>query len=68
MRQSMMMIELLDTKTQIFRCKTFHSAHMSGCCCMVLCKYLASLMLLQYNFGANHGLESILTVGLIWNN
>ena len=46
----MMMIVLLGAKTQSFSCKTFHSAHVSGCSCMVLAKYLSSLLLLQCNF------------------
>ena len=42
---------------------------MSGCCCTVLAKYLASLLLLQYNFWCKSLLiASILAVGLIWNN
>ena len=49
MNQSMMVIVLLDAKTQSFSCKTFSSAHMSGCCCMVLAKYLPSLLPLQCN-------------------
>ena len=49
MRWSMMIIVLFEAKTQSFSCKTFSSAHISGCCCMVLATYLPSLLLLQCN-------------------
>ena len=45
----MMMIDLLDANPRVLAEKTFHSAQMSGFCCMFLAKYLTCLLLLQYN-------------------
>ena len=68
MTQFMMIIELLDAKTQSFCCKTFFSAHMSGCC-MVFAKYLPSLSLLQYNLWCKPLLIlNSSSIGQIWNN
>ena len=39
----------LTQKPRVLAAKPF-TPPMCGCCCMVLSKYLASLMLLQYNF------------------
>ena len=46
----MMVIVLLDAKTQSFSCKTFSSAHMSGRCCMVLAKYLTNFIAIAMQF------------------
>ena len=65
----MMIFELLDAKTQSFSCKTFFSAHMSGCCCMVLAKYLPILSLLQYNLWRKPLLSlNSSSIGQVWNN
>ena len=68
-RQSMMIIVFFDAKTQSFSSKTFHSTHMSGCCCKVLAKYLTCILLLQCNSWCKPLLSlSSSRIGLIWNN
>ena len=53
----MMMIVLLGAKTQSFSCKTFHSAHVSGCLLLLQCNFWCKL-LLSINSSSQANLKS----------